>query len=115
MEQEAPPRENIPLLGDSRNALRSSMLQILSNLSNNSRIYLFFKSIISLLKILAMSLILALTSTNTEEPLSTFIYILISAEAGSTAASSYYLLTDPEDRAGATKRIISAIDYLAAL
>ena len=115
MEPQAAPPDNLPLLGNNRNALRGSIVQLLTSFSDNSKVYIFCKWVLSLLKILTMCLILGLTSTNTEEPLATFIYILVSVEAITALVSSYYLLSDPEHRSAAIKRAITATEYIAAL
>ena len=113
--QIAPPPEDLPLLGDNRNALRTSMVHILLNLSDNSKIYIIISLIFTLLKIIAMALILILTPTDTEKPLSTFIYILLACDISSLFGTFYFLFTEINSRSLQMKRIVSNLNNLISL
>lgn len=114
-EVQAAPPEDLPLLGDNRNALRTSMIHILMSLSDNSKLYILISLIFTLLKIIAMVLILILTPTDTDKPLSTFIYILLTCDISSLFGIFYFLFTETSLRSLQMKRIVSNLNNLISL
>ena len=92
MESGPRPEESNSLINNNRNELRRTLYQSFQQMYESSSIIIIFKIIYLTLKLIAIILILSLTSTDTEEPLTTFVYILIAVDAVSIITNTWVLV-----------------------
>jgi hypothetical protein len=104
--------EDRPLIDNQTNAFRTSVIQTIFRITDDSKYYLYIKVIYAVLKIAAIISVISFVHSSTDKldkPLIVFVSLILGVEIVFLIGNTYNLLTSPEERD------IKVVKYLVIL